>query len=205
MNDQFGQPPPPKKPVKTQVNDSILESLRSLGSGVGKTVTKDVVGKGASDALKSLFGTFPQPTQGEFRPNQPLDFSRERYSPYPLRRPEAAVARPQPVKLEETGIKEKIEAVRMELKALAQSVKQLHSKVTNTISETPVDPGIYHLNFFERLKGILKILRQQVDDSRSWLALWTTRKKKMGYWGKYKKHGTQFGLSSERTVATQAG
>lgn len=205
MSDPFGQQSAQKKPVKTQVNDSILESLRSLGSGVGKTVTKDVIGKGTSDALKSLFGSVPQPTQGEFRPNQPIDFSRERYNPY-IRRPETVV-RPAAIKVEETGIKEKIEAVRMELRSLAQAVKKLHAEVTNQIDQAPVDPGIYHLNFFERLKGILKILRQQVEDSRSWLALWTSRnsKKKMGYWGLYKKQGTKFGLSSERTSATQAG
>ncbi|MBI3576885.1 hypothetical protein HY086_02525 [Candidatus Gottesmanbacteria bacterium] len=204
MNDPFGQQPSQKKPVRTPVNDSILESLRSLGGGVGKTVTKDVVGKGASDALRSLFGSLPaQQPQGEFRPNQPIDFSKERFNPYQMRRPEVIV-RPQ-VKREEVGMKEKIDAVRVELKALAQSVKQLRSEITNQVDQTPIDPGIYHLNFFERLRGILKILRQQIEDSRSWLLLWTGRKKKMGYWGRYKKHGTQFGLSSERTVATQAG
>ncbi len=193
-----------KNPTRIPVNDSIIESLRNLSSGVGKSVAKDVLGKGAGDALKSLFGTLPtQPAQSEFHPNQPVDLSRERYNPYQVRRVEA-VARPQ-IKLEEVGIKEKIEAIRMELKALAHSVKQLRSEVTNQVDQTPVDPGIYHLNFFERLKGILKILRQQVEDSRSWLNLWTSRKKKLGYWGRYKKHGTQFGLSSERTVATQAG
>lgn len=204
MNDPFSQSTDqPKKPVKTPVNDSILESLRSLGTGVGKTVTKDVLGKGAGDALRSLFGSMPAAPQSELRPNQPVDFSRERYNPY-IRRPEVA-PRPAPVKLEEVGIKEKIEAVRAELAALVKSVKQLHAEVTNAATETPVAPGVYHLNFFERLKGILKVLRQQVEDSRSWLTLWTGRKKKMGFWGLYKKHGTKFGLSSERTIATQAG
>ena len=195
MNDPFGQQPSQKKPTQPAVNDSILESLRTLGGGVGKTVGRDVLGKGSSDALKSLFG--------ELRPNQPHDLSRERQPIPQMRRPEVII-RPQ-IKLEETGIKQQIEAVRMQLRELAQSVKQLHHEITNQIDQEPVDPGIYHLNFFERLKGILKILRQQVEDSRSWLTLWTSRKKKIGFWGKYKKHGTQFGLSSERTVATQAG
>ena len=202
MNDVFGQQQQPKKPVRTQVNDSILESLRSIGGGVGKTVIKDLAGKGASDAIKSLFGGLQSPPQGEMRPDQPIDFNKEYYPPQ-MRRPEIAV-RPH-VKLEDVGIKEKIDAVRMELKALSQSVKQLQSEITKAVTETPVDPGIYHLNFFERLRSILNIMRQQIDDSRTWLATWNTRKKKMGYWGKYKKHGTQFGLSSERTVATQAG
>lgn len=201
MNDPFVQQQQPKKPVRTPVNDSILESLRSIGGGVGKTVVKDVAGQAASDALRSLFGQLPK--QGEFNPNQANDYARERQPMPQMRRPEFA-ARPH-IHTEEVGIKQKIEAVRTELAALAQSVKNLHSEISNTVAETPVNPGIYHVNFFERLKGILKILRQQIEDSRSWLLLSTGRKKKMGYWGKYKKHGTQFGLSSERTVATQAG
>ncbi|MEK7119300.1 MAG: DUF5660 family protein, partial [Patescibacteria group bacterium] len=69
----------------------------------------------------------------------------------------------------------------------------------------PVAPGVYHLNFFERLKSMLKILREQIEDSSSWLSLQNNRKKKKRYWGMYKKHGTSFGLSHERNLATQAG
>ena len=69
-----------------------------------------------------------------------------------------------------------------------------------------MDPGIYHVNFFERLRSILKVLREQIDDSRTWLALSAQRKqKKLGYWGMFKKHGTSFGLSNERSIATSAG
>ena len=48
--------PQPAKKKPTYTNNSILESLRDLGSGVGKSVAKDVVGTVASDALTSLFG-----------------------------------------------------------------------------------------------------------------------------------------------------
>jgi len=54
--------------------------------------------------------------------------------------------------------------------------------------------------------GIVKNLRQKVEEGRTWLAAFSQRKiKKMGYWKMYKKHGTTFGLSHERTVATQTG
>lgn len=184
-------------------NESILESLRSLGSGVGKTVAKDVTGKIASDALASLFGT-PVKKQGEISPNKPVQFQKER-SPFPgFRRPEMTPRAPF-VHQEEPHLKEQIEAIRGEIKALSASIKSLNTEIGKTVSEEPVNPGIYHKNFFERLRSMLVILREQVDDSRSWLALQNNKKKKMGYWGRYKKHGTQFGLSNERTLATQAG
>lgn len=192
----------PKKPTQI-TNDSILESLRSLGSGVGKTIAKDLTGKVASDALSSLFGA-PVKRQGELRPNAPLNMRPER-APFPgFRRPEITPRAPF-VAREEPHLKEQIEAIRGELKALASSIQNLNSQIQNTIMEVPVDPGVYHKNFFERLRSVLRILREQIDDSSSWMSLYNGRKQKKGYWNSYKKHGTSFGLSNERTMATQAG
>ena len=185
--------PKPKK--QAPPSESVLEALRQMGGGVGKTITKDVIGKVGSDALTSLFGQVPR--SGELFTNQP------EVQPVQIRRPE--ILRPPMVRVEEINLKPQIEAVRAELKMLIASLKSFNQEVQKAVNEVPVQPGIYHLNFMERLKSILKILREQIDDSRSWLALSTNRKKQKGYWGMFKKHGTSFGLSSERTIATQAG
>jgi len=196
MNNPF-QIQPKKRPTFT--NDSILEALRSLGSGVGKSVTKDVAGKVTHDAIQSIFGAIPK--SGELKQNEPLTIKKEMQSkPQPEYKPMAP-----PVRMEEANLKQQIEAVRTELKMLAASVKNYNLEVAKAINEIPVDPGVYHLNFLERLRSVLKILRQQIEDSRSWLALWTGRKNKKQFWGMYKKHGTKFGLSSERTASTQSG
>lgn len=195
MNSPFPQQQK-KRPAYT--NDSILEALRELGSGVGKTVTKDVAAKVANDAFRSLFGA--SPTSGELKQNEPLTIPKEQPRQY---RPEFR-AQPAPP-MEETMLKQQIEAVRMELKMLAATVKSYNREVEKAIEDVPSDAGIYHLNFLERLRSVLKILRQQIEDSRSWLALWSGRKQKKQFWGLYKKHGTRFGLSSERTASTQAG
>lgn len=192
-----------KKKQASYTKTGILESLRDLGSGVGKSVAKDVVGRVASDTLTSLFG---QPTGGDLKPAHPTVEAYPERQPLrpPFRRPE--VYQPMvTVHREEVGIKEKLEAVRMELKALAGSIKKFNSQVERAIEDIPAHPGIYHINFLERLRGVITALRQNIEDSSSWLALWTSRKKKKLYWGMYKKHGTSFGLSSERNVATQAG
>jgi hypothetical protein len=188
----------PKKPQATH-NDSVLESLRTLGSGVGKTVAKDVTGHIASDALASLLGQTQN--QDEFRPNRAMDFQQE----HDFGRKPEVQSRASYVAPEEAHLKEQIESIRTELKALAASIKSLNTDIQRSITEAPVDPGIYHKNFFERLRSILILLREQVDDSRTWMSLYNNRKQKCGYWGMYKKHGTTFGLSNERTIATQAG
>lgn len=192
----------PKKPTTTYINNNILESLRAIGGGVGKTVAKDVVGRASSDALRSIFGTIPQ--YGELKPNQTIEVGREHQPYLAVRRPEV-ITRQAYVRIEEAGIAQKVEAVRVELQGLTKAVKSLNSDIEKAVSEVPVHPGTYHVNYFERLKSLIQGLRQQVEDSRSWLNLWSGRKRKIGYWGKYKKHGTKFGLSSERTLATQAG
>ncbi len=192
-----------KKKQTSYTNDSVLESLRDLGSGITKTVAKDVIARSASDALSSLFG---HPAGGDLKPPQTMVEAYPERQPFrpQIRRPEVY----QPIRMgirEEAGIKDKLEAVRMELKTLGATIKKFNSQVERAIEDIPAHPGVYHLNFLERLRGVIMILRQQIEDSSSWLALWSQRKQKRQYWGMYKKHGTSFGLSSERNVSTQAG
>lgn len=192
---------PKKQPAIT--NNSVLESLRDLGSGVGKSIAKDVVGGVATNVLTSLFG---QPTGGDLKPPQPFVEAYPERQPFRpgLRKPE--VYKPMiAIHREEVGMKEKLDSVRMELKALASSIKNLNSQIERAIDDIPTHPGIYHVNFLERLRGIIRTLRENIEDSGSWLSLWSGRKQKKKYWGMYKKHGTTFGLSSERNVSTQAG
>jgi hypothetical protein len=44
-----------------------------------------------------------------------------------------------------------------------------------------------------------------VEDSGAWLSAMSGKKGKKTYWSEFKKHGTSFGMSNERSVATQTG
>lgn len=213
MNSNPFQSTKPAKGRTKYTNDSILEALRDLSGGVGKTVTRDVAGKVATDALTSILGAAPK-QQGELRPNQPINIPDrqanqeprpERFYP-PFMRPEVRPVAPHPIiKEDQQKLAQQIESVRHELKAISASIQSLNKDIGKAVTEVPVNPGVYHANFFDRLRSVLKILREQIDDSRSWLTMHTSRKKKMGYWGMFKKHGTSFGLSNERSLATSAG
>lgn len=74
-----------------------------------------------------------------------------------------------------------------------------------TVETAPVNPSVYHLNFFDWVIGTLKDLRKRVSDSRLWLDMWLAKKKQKGYWAMAKKHGQKFQFSDERSVATAAG
>jgi len=191
-----------KKKPQIYRNDNVLESLRGVGSSVGKTIVKDVIAQSGADMLRSILGGSPQ--SGELKQNQTIEFAKtpEAQPAVQPRKAESYHAHPAS---DEQEVKKKIDAIRLELKALSQSIRSLRQEISKTIMEVPVDPGIYHLNFFDHLRSYLTAMKQEIEDSRTWLMAFNTCKAKKGYWGQFKKHGTSFGMSSERSIATSAG
>jgi hypothetical protein len=192
--------PQPKKPMPN--HDSILEAFRDLGSGVKQGVKDDVIGKGLDSAFQSLLGQMPRPGEHRRSPFERHPFGR-RETPQPVHRPE--ILSPQKISEEQEKTKQQLEAVRAELSMLAKSVGKLHQEIEKAVMDVPVDPGVYHINFLERLRMIIHLIRKRVDDSSEWLQMTSSRKKQKTYWGLYKKHGTKFGLSADRTPQTQTG
>jgi len=188
------QPQQPKKRLNPYVvGDNVLETVRSLGGNITKTA-QDSATQIASDALHDIISGRTTETV----PMEPREHVQPRISNKELIQPL--------IQKDLAETKQKLDAIRQELQALSKSIRGLQQEIQTAVMEMPVDPGIYHLNFFEQLKMLLKGIRERVDDSRVWLNAWNANvKKKRGYWGMYKKHGTSFGLSSERTIATQAG
>ena len=99
-----------------------------------------------------------------------------------------------------------IKAIQEELKGLAGSVKNLDKEIDKTIEQIPVKPGVYHINFLEKIKQAIILLKKRVEDASTWLEAFNQKSaKKHAYWGQFKKSGTQFSQSSERYVATSVG
>lgn len=194
-----------KKPQVVLQNDNILESIRSVGNGVGNAVVKDVAAKTGADILASLLGKMPQ--SGDLTQNQMLELNRQQNQaerPAPRFQRQEVDLTPH-IQAEQAKVAQELNAIRSELKSLMSAVKDLSQAIEKSIDETPVEPGVYHLNFFSRLRSMVMILREQVADSKTWLDHSTNRKKKQGYWNKAKTHGTMFTMNNERAIATQAG
>lgn len=195
----------PKNKPANYKNDNVLEQLRGVGNDVaGNTV--DVAAKIGENIFSSLIGGSTL-MSGDLEPNQTIELGLQ---------PQIEVEKPQmeapKMETSHTSIeaiteqtKQQLEAVREELKALSKSLRNLSQDVQSAIEQTPVSPGVYHINYYDQLRTFIHVLRQQIEDSRVWLSMSVGRKKKMGYWGMFKKHGTSFGLSNERSLATAAG
>lgn len=99
-----------------------------------------------------------------------------------------------------------IKAIQEELKKLAHSVKNLDKEIEKAVVQAPIDPGIYHLNFFEKLREIIALIRKRVEESATWLEVFNKRTaKRKVYWAQFKKLGTQWSLSGERYITTSVG
>jgi hypothetical protein len=101
-----------------------------------------------------------------------------------------------------------VQEILSELKRLISSSKTMEMEFADiAVMETPPEVGEYHLNFFEWLLITIKQAREKVEDSGAWLSAVKGKngKKGGGYWDMFKKHGTAFGMSNERSSATSVG
>lgn len=194
-----------KRPVLT---DNFLEKLRELGEDVGDSIAEDVIDGIPSTATDQIFG---RKRTGTLKPNEALSLDeireREQFRQrlnrefFKIRQEERLV-----FKQEEQKTRLQIKAIQEELKKLAESTKDLAKEVEIASKLEPVEPGVYHLNFFDRLKQTIVTLRKKIEDSATWLSLFNQRAKRRNYyWAQVRKSGTKFMLSAERYMSTQAG
>lgn len=106
----------------------------------------------------------------------------------------------------ESQVAKLLQELHAEVAKLEKQTSELTSEVrAATVEMVPPNAGTYHINFFDWVIGTLRDLRKRVNESRLWLNMWTAKKKQKGYWAMTKKHGQQFQMSDERSVATAAG
>lgn len=103
---------------------------------------------------------------------------------------------------------DKVKQLTFEIQQLASSSAELRKNFfESSMNHAPAKVGEYHIHFLEWMILMIKSAREKVEDSNAWLNTVKGKggKKGKGYWGMFKKHGTSFGMSNERAVATQAG
>ena len=127
-----------------------------------------------------------------------------------LEQQQAGEARRRPEHLvfsqKELARQQQITALQDQLQQLLAEVKGLGQEIEVAVEQQVVAPGVYHVNFFEKLRQLIRLMRQKIHDSATWLTAFNHRAKgKMGYWGQVKTSGTKFMLSHERYMVTQTG
>ena len=108
----------------------------------------------------------------------------------------------------EEEAKQQIKAIQEELQQLAKATVGLNEEVKKAVFTVSTKAGVYHLNFFQRIKRLIELAKKKVAESKTWFEAFNQRKKRKQqgfYWAQVKKSGTKFMLSSERSVVTQKG
>ncbi len=206
------------KPKQFQRPMNFIEALKDLGSSMKTQATDATLGTGKG-VMDQLFGSptpnnKPSQQSGELAQEKPFNFedflkSRERQTESIQRqRYERRLKDEKMVySRKEEEVKMQIKSIQEELKKIAAETIGLSDEVKQAVFQGTVNPGIYHLNFFERLRSIIELARKQIAQSKTWMEAFNHRKKQQHafYWSNVKKSGTKYMLSQERYMSTQAG
>lgn len=192
-----------KKKTNTFQSDPFVEQLKSIPNPTSKSFKKDLINHGTRVMQNQVIGgesleageSYEKPVSTEQVERRELP----KQAAYEVRQ-EIILFTSQ-----EQETQRQIEALQTELIALIRVVKEVDFEIQKNVMQIPVNPGVYHLNFLDRVRNLLKLVREKLEDSRTWLKLANNKRKQKGYWSMYKKKGTSFGLSGERAVSTQTG
>ena len=209
-----------KTPIKAlkQIGgfDDHIEASRSIGSSVSSSLLNDLLKPGGKDLLKQV-GAFEvlgrAKKGGEMHEGEEIDL-KNAHKKETIQHVEAAYNYTEKIlhgdreiqaeTAQETRIK--IEEIMIELRKVVESSKELKMEFEQvSVEQISAKPGKYHLNFVEWMLENVREIRMRIEDSGAWLAATHSKKDKKQYWSMFKKHGTSFGLSNERSVATQVG
>jgi len=209
-----------RKPARQYVDKNPIESFKDLGDDFVRSVV-DEGRNSVNDLWNQLLGGEGRKAsagQGELQEGQELDLKSLRDLPKEEKQALEAimpgfdyrreiVEGEKKIAREDTQVIEaQIHEIIIELKKLVSSTKELEIEFKDIVVEQKIEkPGKYHVGFFEWVLSAVKLARMKVEDSQNWLNVFKSKKSQKQYWSMFKKHGTTFGLSNERTVSTQTG
>ncbi len=191
---------------------------------IGGTTVKQaaaIPGQIMNDAMSSIFGAGVATPPFEQNPdgNNPFANAFEQNSLMEEQRKEMELEKQRALRhkefqmtevfnMREQKDKEVIKQLQEQLRALATEVKTLDSSVKTAIHQDVVDPGTYHVHFFQQLLNFVVLLRKRVHEANTWIENFNSRSKKQGaFWNQVysKQGGTAYMMSQEHQIARNVG
>lgn len=203
-----------QKHIVKQSVDSI-EAIKDIPKEIKNTLL-DQAGKDlVSDLWSQMLGTEDKhqtkPRGGDLEPGQELDLRQEKKTAViepGLEYVREIIHAEKRVQTEnQNENKARIQEILIEIKELLKKSKELEIefKDVEKLDKIPADAGKYHKNFVEWVLSMIMTARKRVESAVNWTQALKSKKNQKQYWSLFKKHGTSFGLSGERVVATQVG
>lgn len=205
-----------KKKQNSYADKNPLEVLKGVGSGVLDSAVNDLAKQGVSDLWEQLLGASSKDKHrnaGDLEEGQELDLKnhgkseeREHAAPAMNYHHEIAETERRANRENQQSMHSKIQEILIELKKISETSTEIAMEFKEVTIEQRIEkPGEYHVSFFQWMLSIIRAARTRIEDSGTWLNTMKSKKGQKNYWAMFKKHGTTFGLSNERVVATQVG
>lgn len=196
-----------KKSQNLITRQNVLETLKDIGSSTGGQ-TKDLLKDTSEEFFRELLGLSRSKVKrtGEISPGESLSMRDILNGSEAVKEKEKKQIKFENTLLAEEArvsrekgneLKVELQAVMSEVAKLAQSTKGLAEATRAASVSAPVEPGIYHIRFFESLLEFLQSFRKRIDLAVTWLQSSNKRAEKKNYWSQYHKKGTSFLLNPE--------
>jgi hypothetical protein len=198
-------------------SDGFVENIRDMGDSVVKSLKNDVIKGTAQSIFDQLLGT----TRNQNVPKTENPLDQEKLEQMLVEREAAAFeagkaeATPKHISaLKESQVlfsfadeklKQEINGVRSELAMLVQTMSKVEKQVELAIMDNVTEAGVYHLNYFHKLKEWIKFMRHSLEDASLWLSTSKGRQGRGYFWTQTAKSGTKYSMSHERNVQMGAG
>lgn len=182
-----------------------FETVRGILQDTSSQIKDDVL-KGIPESfIEQLLGLKREKVPKEIRQGETLYIGGEPQDEKRLKqiRMENEIHKRLKVEREQEKIRtqKQIEALSLEIKMLASSLKGLQEEVKAAEVNENTEYGTYHKNFLEKLISFVRSFREKIDDSIFWLKVFRERKRKKDFWARCKKEGTSFFLSPESYIS----
>jgi hypothetical protein len=202
-----------KQTVKHQPNP--LETLRDIGNSTAQQMRQEAA-KIPTDFMEQLgVRPFGKSYSGELEPGESLEINEVfsgKHEQLKQLRHQTALER-KLLEEERVQVEKKSNELKMQLSVLREEIIVLAKNTENLAEETqiaamqaPVEPGVYHVIFFEKLREFISSFRKKIEEASVWLHTANKRASKKNAWGaNYKKHGAKYLLSGEHYISRSAG
>lgn len=205
-----------KKSSKAPQGDSFVEQIKGIGGSAMSSLKTDVVKGTAQSIFDQLLGSAKSGQAPQENPGD-NDFFKEWVADREAKANEQGRSEERTFQnmknsqenvlfsFSDEKMRQEINAVRQEIQMLVKTMGQVESQIEQAVIQEVVDPGVYHLNFFRKLRSWISLMRKNLEDASSWMEMSTGRSKRSYYWNQVSKSGTKYSMSSERSAQMGAG
>lgn len=205
-----------KKSQRVVRQPNPLEALKDIGTSTAKQMRQEAA-KMPGDFMEQLLGMRPMGKNysGEIEPGEALNinevFTGKHEEIVRLRKQtalERKLLEEERIRVEKKSneLKIQLHAIREEILVLALKTENLAEETQIAAMQAPVEPGVYHVIFFEKLLEFLNSFTKKVEEAGVWLHAVNKRAARKNAWGaNYKKSGAKYLLSSEHYLQRSAG